>query len=191
MQKDTLSSAIDSLRTGGVGVMPTDTVYGIVAAAGNEQAARRLYDLKQRKHKPGTIIAADIDQLVTLGIKRRYLSAVSQYWPNAISIVLPCDTPYLHAGVQTIAVRIPGDTALRELLQQTGPLLTSSANQPGQSPATTAAEAYAYFGDTVDFYVEGELRAARQASTIIRVIDDTVEVLREGAVSINKKGEIV
>jgi L-threonylcarbamoyladenylate synthase len=69
-------------------------------------------------------------------------------------------------------------------------LVTSSANQPGEPPAETLAAAHRYFGEDVDFYLEGGDLSGRQPSTIIRVIDDAIEVLREGAVKISETGKI-
>lgn len=174
------------LLSGGVGVLPTDTVYGLVARAADRVAVERLYKLKVREHKPGTLIAASIDQLVELGIKRRYLTAVDQYWPGAISVVIPCDDTldYLHQGKRSLAVRLPDHAALQQLLAVTGPLLTSSANDPGQPTAVTVAEARAYFGAGVDFYEAGGDLSNHQPSTVIRIVDDAVEVLRAGAVKL-------
>lgn len=188
----TLGEANDALtQPGAVGVMPTDTVYGLVARAADKQAVARLYALKERTNKPGTLIAADIDQLVALGLKRRYLTPVAQYWPNPLSIIIPTELAldYLHVGKLSLAVRIPKDKKLHALLTQTGPLLTSSANLSDQPPATTLQEANAYFGDTVDFYVDGG-KIEAEASTVIQIIDDAVAVLREGSIKINEKGEI-
>ena len=183
MNNDELALKINS---GEIGVLPTDTVYGLVAQAKNEQAVKRLYSLKNREGKPGTIIGGSIDQLVQLGLKKRYLQAVNQYWPGAISVVIPTDhtLKYLHLGKFSLAVRIPDDKELLELLDKTGPLLTSSANLPSRSPATTISQAKKYFGNKVDFYIDGG-KLDGQASTVLRIIDDAVEVLREGAVKIN------
>ena len=181
------SQATALLATAGtVGVLPTDTVYGLVARASDQAAVKRLYALKLREHKPGTIIAASIEQLVELGIKRRYLTAVSQYWPGAVSVVIPCgpELNYLHQAKGSLAVRIPDDSALRQLLEATGPLLTSSANDPGTPTANTLAEARRYFADRVDFYEDGGDLSQHQPSTVIRVVDDAIEVLRPGAVTI-------
>ncbi|HVX57708.1 MAG TPA: L-threonylcarbamoyladenylate synthase [Candidatus Saccharimonadales bacterium] len=175
-------------RPGAIGVMPTDTVYGVVARATDFEAVGRLYALKKRDDKPGTLIAADLEQLEKLGLKHRYLKAVEQYWPGAVSVVIPAAGPalaYLHRGKMSLAVRLPEPPELRALLRQTGPLLTSSANQPGEPPATNIEQARAYFGDGVDFYTDGGDLSQRQPSTIIRIIDDAVEVLRPGAVPID------
>jgi L-threonylcarbamoyladenylate synthase len=168
-----------------VGILPTDTLYGLVCRAADQTAVQRVYRLKQRENKPGTIIAASIDQLVTLGFKARYLKAVSDYWPGAVSIVIPCiDLSYLHQGVGSVAVRISADKTLNTLIDRVGPLLTSSANLPGEAVADTITQAQNYFGDTVDFYVDGGDLSGRLPSTILRVVDDELEVLREGAVKI-------
>ncbi|HEX8227443.1 MAG TPA: L-threonylcarbamoyladenylate synthase [Candidatus Saccharimonadales bacterium] len=170
---------------GAVGVLPTDTLYGLVCLAANEASVARLYGLKHREHKPGTLIAADIDQLVKLGIPRRYLTAVKQFWPGAVSVETPHHIAYLTQATGRQAIRIPDDPQLLALLRQTGPLQTTSANQPDEPAATTVAEAKAYFGDNVDFYADGGDLSGRLPSTIIRVIDDAIEVLREGAVKID------
>ena len=182
---DTVS---ETLRISGtIGVLPTDTVYGVVARAQDQEAVRRLYELKSREHKPGTLIAADTGQLESLGLQHRYLAAVAHYWPGAVSVVVPCgpELAYLHQGVGSLAVRIPDVPDLRALLSRTGPLLTSSANDPGAPTAQNIDEARQYFGDKVDFYVDGGDLSGRAPSTVLRIIDDTVEVLRQGAVPIN------
>jgi len=178
--------------SGAVGVIPTDTLYGLAARAADESAVKRLYECKNRDQNPGTIIAANIDQLVDLGIKRRYLTAVEQFWPNPLSIIIPCgpELAYLHLGKQSLAIRIPDDKSLRDLLVQTGPLLTSSANHPGEKPAETIAEAQNYFGGQVDFYVDGGSLTSHKPSTIIRIVDDAIEILRPGAAIIDEAGRI-
>lgn len=182
-------SAAELLKHGAIGVLPTDTIYGVVACAENVEAVARLYALKKREKKPGTLIAANIEQLVALGMKARYLKAVEQYWPNPISIQIPLgpELAYLHQGTFRIAARIPSDKAFRAFIEQTGPLVSSSANQPGKPPANTVEEAQAYFGDKVDFYVDGGDLSGREASTIIRMVDDAVEVIREGSIIINEE----
>ncbi|HVS58729.1 MAG TPA: L-threonylcarbamoyladenylate synthase [Candidatus Saccharimonadales bacterium] len=178
---------------GAVGVLPSDTVYGLVARASDATAVKRLYDLKLREGKPGTIIAANIEQLEQLGLKRRYLKAVEQYWPGPVSVIIPCgpELEYLHEGKNSLAVRIPDNKQLCELLEQTGSLLTSSANHPGEPTANTVEEAQAYFGDKVDFYVDGGDLSGHKPSTVVRIVDDAIVVLRQGAVTINEEtGEV-
>lgn len=180
-----MTSLVEYLKTpGAVAVIPTDTVYGVVARAADPNAVAALYTLKHRHAKPGTLIAASIDQLVELGFKRRYVTAVEQFWPGAVSVIIPCaNLEYLHQGVGSLAVRIPDDPWLIELLTQTGPLQTSSANQPGEPPATTIQEAKDYFGDEVAWYEDGGV-VNRPPSTVIQIIDDAIEIVRQGAVKL-------
>lgn len=183
---------IKLLNNGAVGVLPTDTLYGLVCRAADQAAVKRLYKLKHREKKPGTVVAASIEQLVDLGLKARYLKVVEQYWPGPISIIIPCvDLSYVHLGVGSVPVRISADASLNKLLFSAGPLLTSSANQPGQPPANNLAEAQVYFDNQVDFYVDGGDLSNRPPSTIIRIVDDAIEIVRPGAVNINEAGRII
>lgn len=172
-----------------IAVIPTDTVYGVVARVSDASAVARLYKLKQREAKPGTIVAASIDQLVELGVKRRYLTAVEQFWPGAVSVIIPCgnELEYIHQGVGSLAFRIPDSQRLLDILKETGPLLTSSANHPGEPPATTIDEAKHYFGNEVSWYEDGGTLQG-EPSTVIRILDDAIEIVRLGAVKIDEYG---
>jgi tRNA threonylcarbamoyl adenosine modification protein (Sua5/YciO/YrdC/YwlC family) len=178
-------TVISALNGGKVGVMPTDTVYGVVARAADEAAVTKLYALKRREQKPGTIIAASAAQLFQLGVPAEQLQKVEKWWPGPLSAVLVMQgNDYLHQGVGDIAMRVVADPGIRKILEQTGPLLTSSANQPGEPGATTIDEAWQYFGDAVDFYVDGGTITSRVPSTIVKPSTDGIIVLRQGAIKI-------
>jgi L-threonylcarbamoyladenylate synthase len=182
---------IDLLNNGRVGILPTDTLYGLACRSADENAVAKLYKLKSRDHKPGTVIAASVEQLIELGLKARYVKAVEQFWPNALSIEIPHHIDYLSQSTGRQAFRvIKGPSELLNVLSKTGPLLTSSANLPGEPPANTIAEARNYFGDLVDFYIDGGNLSGQLPSTLIRVVDDAIEILRPGAVTIDETGKI-
>lgn len=194
MQTVMLEQATQRLKDGQVGVLPTDTLMGLVCTAHNSDAVTRLYRLKDRQKKPGTLIASTQEQLVELGLKRRYVAAAQQYWPGPISVVVPCasnELAYLHLGKQSLAVRIPRSSFLTRLLEQTGPLLSTSANAPGEAPATQTSKAYDYFGESVDFYVGPHKDMLHAPSTVIQVVDDNVVVLRQGAVTIDTQTGVI
>jgi L-threonylcarbamoyladenylate synthase len=181
----TFETVIPALNNGSVGVMPTDTVYGLVARAQDKTAVERLYALKSREQKPGTLIAASVQQLVDLDVPTEELKKVEKWWPGSLSAVLIMrGNDYLHQGVGDIAMRVIADPALCELLEKTGPLLTSSANQPGEPGATTIDEAWQYFGDSVDFYVDGGKITSRMPSTIVKPVAGGITILRQGAIKI-------
>lgn len=174
---------VQLLQDGKIGVMPTDTVYGVVARALDKQAVERLYKLKSRERKPGTIIAASIEQLAQLGLDNNVLHQAVRLWPNPISVVIPCTKEYLHIGKGSVAVRIPYDPKLQALLLLTGPLVTSSANKPGEPTSNNINDAIEYFDNNVDFYVDGGAMQTQYASTVIRFDRDTITILREGSLT--------
>jgi L-threonylcarbamoyladenylate synthase len=182
---------IKLIKEGAVGVMPTDTAYCLVCSASSLQAVERLYTIKHNEYKPGTLIASDLQQLIDLGLKARYLKPVEHFWPSAISVIVPtAELEYLRQGKPGLAVRIPGDEKLRNFLTLTGALLISSATRPGNPIANTVDDAIDYFGDEPDYYVDGGDMSGHQPSTVIRVVDDAIEVLRQGAVKIDETGRV-
>ncbi len=172
------------VQQGAVGILLTDTVYGLVANSRNPSAVRRLYALKNRERKPGTSIAANVEQLRELGLRSDMLDTVRHLWPGPVSVVIEHDMDYVHQGLGDSPFRVVDQPELVTFLEKTGPLTTSSANAPGQPPAQNLAEAQAYFGDKVDFYVDGGDQPERPSSTIIKVTDEGILVIRQGAVRI-------
>lgn len=170
------------LNGDGIAVIPTETVFGVVASACDKPAVEKLYALKRRNPaKPYIILVASFEDIESFGVTLDATDkeALSKYWPGPFSIILPCDDDrfaYLHRGMRSLAFRMPAKESLRHMLQMMGPLVAPSANPEGEATARLAAEARAYFGDAVDAYVEGNVRG--QSSTIIRLVDGTVEILR-------------
>lgn len=171
------------LLTSNVGVMPTDTIYGLVGQALLPDVVERIYKLKQRdESKPLVVLIGSPDQLAPLGIEVNdtEMSALHEVWPGPTSVVLKCsqaDLRFLHRGTWTLAVRLPELESLRNLLLITGPLVATSANIEGRTPATTVEEARAHFGDQVDFYLDGgEVRS--EPSRIIKIANGSIAYLR-------------
>lgn len=184
-------NVISILSGGGVGVLPTDTLYGLVASALDEKAVERVYELRKRTpSKPMIILIYSPGDLKKFGINVDFKKAgiLEKVWPGKVSVVFDCELQkfvYLHRGKNTLAFRMPKPRWLRELLSQTGPLVAPSANFEGEKPARTIDEAKKYFSDSVDFYVDfGPLDS--KPSTIIKFEGGGPRVLREGAVNFPK-----
>jgi L-threonylcarbamoyladenylate synthase len=180
----TTRQAVQILLDGGVGVLPTDTVYGLVARAADPAAVARLYSLKNRVKQPGPVVAANVEQLISLGLPREPLEQVRQYWPAPLSVEIQHDFAYLHQGTGRQAFRVVADEAVRRVLEQTGPLVTTSANRPEEPTAVNIDQAREYFQDRVDFYVDGGDLSGRPPSTIIGLKNGKIVVYRQGAVKI-------
>jgi L-threonylcarbamoyladenylate synthase len=180
---------IDLLKSGGVGIIPTDTLYGVVASVWSRDAVERVYALRKRDlDKPCIVLIADIAELeqFSVHVSSKESAWLETVWPGKVSVLLPCpDTAlhYLTRGTGSLAFRIPDDDALRALLRETGPLIAPSANPQGEAPAETIDEAKRYFGDAVDFYIDGGTLQSKP-STIVQLENGRVTVLRAGAVDI-------
>lgn len=177
---------------GAVGVLPTDTIYGIVGSALIEGTVERIYRLRKRDpEKPMIILISSARDLRLFGIKPfpRAERVLRKVWPGKVSVIFPCrykKFAYLHRGTNALAFRVPASISLRALLAKTGPLVAPSANFEGESPARTIAEAKHYFGDRVDFYGAAG-RITSKPSTLIAVDKDgAVTVLRQGAVKVGR-----
>lgn len=172
---------VAALQRGGVGVLRTDTLYGLVASADNEAAVERVYVLKRRDDgKSPIVLIADIEQMFDQ-VNERERHVLDDVWPGKVSVIMPArQAPaWLTRGNESVAYRLPEHDELRQLLRQTGPLIAPSANVQSQPPAMTVAEAMEYFGDAVDFYVDGGRVTEASPSHLIRVLGDGhVERLR-------------
>lgn len=178
---------ISLINGGAIGVLPTDTVYGLVGKASSQTAVEHMYSVKSRERQPGTTIAASVEHLENLGFPAAQLQRAAGYWPNALSVeMIASNIPtYLSTGQPVMAARVPNKPDLLVLLEQTGPLMTTSANAPKQPTSTSVQMAMDYFGDEVDFYVDGGDLSGRPPSTIIG-FDDAGEIIvyRDGAVKL-------
>ena len=182
-QKDEISLISQNLLAGSVGVMPSDTVYGIFARALNKPSVERIYSIKKRDlNKPFIVLISDIKELELFGIKLAdyQLKVVNKYWPGPLSVIFDCNKSefeYLHRGQNSLAFRFPKDKRLVDILKQTGPLVAPSANSQGAKPAESIEEAREYFGEKVNFYEEGKFKESKP-STLIKIVGDRVEILR-------------
>lgn len=178
---------ISILKAGGIGVIPTDTVYGLVCDSFSETALSRMFKLKGRaENKPPVVIVSALSDLDLFGIKLNPVEEeiITKYWPGPVTIIFnrKSELNFLDQGLG-LAIRLPADEKLRVILKQTGPLATTSANLQGQPPAQNIFEARSYFADRVDFYEDGG-NLDSTPSTLVRIKDGKIEVLREGKIKI-------
>lgn len=182
---------IAAIQGGGIGVFPSDTLYGIMGSALIPETVEKIYRLRHRgEHKPMIILIADGSELKLFGVHptAAQKNFYTRYWPGKVSVVLPCRTKkfvYLHRGTGAIAFRVPDKKQLRDFLKKTGPLVAPSANHEGEVPAKTIAEAKKYFGVLADVYVDAGILAG-DPSTVVSFGRGKVKILRQGAVRIGE-----
>lgn len=184
-----MEKAEKAIIRGGVGVLATDTIYGIVGSALNKKIVERIYRLRKRNpKKPMIILIGSMNDLELFGIKpdRKTSGLLKKIWPGKVSVVLPNKNKkfrYLRRGADSLAFRLPRKKNLTDFLKKTGPLVAPSANWEGYPPAKTIKEAKSYFGNEIDFYVDSGKKESRPSS-LAEIKNGKVKILREGAVKL-------
>src|ERR1700704_3178612 len=171
-----LTRAAQLIRGGGVIAFPTDTVYGLGAAADDGVSTKRIYRIKGRPvGLPLILMVAAESQLEGwVHLDSRAEAFVRRWWPGPLTLIL-------HAkGGGTLGVRIPKHKVALDLLRAAGPLMTTSANLHGKDPAMTADEA-ALPG--VMAVLNGGTAPGGVASTVLDLTGPEPHVLREGAIT--------
>lgn len=183
--EDALAAAEAAVESGRCIVLPTDTVYGIGAAAFDAAAVQGLLDAKQRgRDMPPPVLIAEPSMLRSLatGLTREGLEVAKAFWPGPLTVVVNAQ-PDLKLDLgdrgDTIAVRVPDHDFTRTLLRRTGPLAVSSANVSGRPAARTVDEAIEQLGDSVAVYLDAGEAGGPVPSTIIDLTGPP-RILREG-----------
>jgi L-threonylcarbamoyladenylate synthase len=188
------SEAIDeiamTLQRGGIVLLPTDTIYGLHALATNGRAIQRIVDIKGRgEDKPFVVIAANIRQLELAGaiLTKRTREAVQELWPGPLTAIVPLHHPVAASrGASTIAIRVPALSWLRELLQQTGPLASTSANRSGEPPLDDPKALSEELKAAIDRIFDAGPQSGK-ASTIVDFTGDEPRLIREGETFFTQK----
>ena len=179
-----LETVVAALRDGQVVLLPTDTVYGLAVMATDSDALAALASLKERPVDTSVaVLVADTAQAaryVDLGTSGQALAR--HFWPGPLTIVANrIDDHVVAAGTEsTLGVRCPDDDFIRSVAAAVGPLAASSANLHGQPTPSSCADAAEIF-DKVEIAIDGGVRQG-SASTVVSIIDGTVELLREGPI---------
>ena len=152
---------IEHIQSGDVGVLPTDTLYGLVGSALIPETVEKIYALKHRNpEKPLIVLIADIVDVEQFGcvLSKKLIKQLETYWPGPTSIILPTldeTFDYLDRGTHSVAFRLPNNDDLCDLIRQTGPIVAPSANKEGEPPAATIDAAKKIFGSSISFYQDG------------------------------------
>jgi L-threonylcarbamoyladenylate synthase len=184
-------AAVAALARGGVIVYPTETFYGLGAAALHADAVRAAAALKGRDAtKPIAVLVGDRAMLdrVVARVPRPAAPLIERFWPGPLTLVLPARAglpPELTAGSGLIGVRVSSHPVAHALVAALGePITATSANAAGDAAPADVAAAVATFGPRVDAYLDGGALAGGLASTVLVVDDDMARVVRAGAVAI-------
>ena len=169
---------VECLQKGGVAILRTDTLYGLVARIDDEQAVEKIYELKGRDYdKPCIVLIPDASHVPAHPDIINRLTEKYKGIPTSILVPKSTEPRWITRSQDFVAYRIPQDANLRSLLRQTGPLIAPSANPQGLPPAKNIQEAQKYFGQSVDVYLDGgEVSSEIVASQLIQVNTDGSEI---------------
>ena len=193
-----VARTIEHLRRGSIVLLPTETVYGLAVLASNEAAVKKLVDLKGRRpEQPFPVAIGSVDSLLddvpeVGGLALRF---ARRCWPGSVSLVLDISDPlsrihllpeYVKTWIvrdNAVCFRVPNRPIALAVLQELNePVILTSANETGEAPIQTVAEAAEVFGDRLDLMIDDGPAQANVPSTVVKVDASNYTILREGVV---------
>jgi L-threonylcarbamoyladenylate synthase len=186
-EPDDVGRCAEVLAAGGIGIIPTDTVYGIAALVRNAEAVCRVGRIKDRppdKPLPVQVASAREANLLALADSPAAAALIERFWPGGLTIVMErrpgFDLPF--QDPLTIGLRIPASRFCLELIARSGCLVVPSANRSGMPPPARPEEISAQVLESVDFVVEAGACPGGIESSVVDITTG-VRVIREGAIS--------
>ncbi|MGB2636440.1 MAG: L-threonylcarbamoyladenylate synthase, partial [Candidatus Acidiferrum sp.] len=187
VKREEIEKAAKILRSGGLVVFPTETVYGLGANALDAAAVKKIFALKGRPATSPLIVhVAGVEQARELAAEwsEEAEALARAYWPGPLTLVVPKQAMIpdeVTAGLGTVGLRVPRHPVAIELLRTAGvPIAAPSANRFTQLSPTAAQHVREAFGDETPFLLDGGPCEVGLESTVVAVTKDGLEVLRPG-----------
>ncbi len=188
-EPEIISKAVEYLKSGKVLVYPTETFYGLGVDVTNEKAIKRLYDLKRRDYGlPIAILVADKPMLEEYveRVADPVNNLIKAFWPGPLTILFPAGkkiSKSLTTNTGKIGIRISSHPVATAIVRELGrPITTTSANLSGYPPSLNVKHVLKYFKDKLDMCLDGGECDPSRGSTVIDVADETMAIVRDGAV---------
>ena len=183
-----ITEAAAVLRAGGLVAFPTETVYGLGADACNDDALRKIFELKGRPaNHPLILHLASLEELPqwVAEVPESARQLALAFWPGPLTLVLPrhpAVSKVLTGGQDSIAVRVPTHPVAQALLRAFGSgIAAPSANRYGHVSPTTSSHVRDEFGDAVTVLEGGDCEVGLE-STILSLLESTPRILRPGRI---------
>ena len=185
-----LRYSAEIIKNGGIVVFPTETVYGIGTNGLDKEAVERLYKIKERPlNKPISLLVSDYEMIekVAKDISEIEYKIMKKFFPGPLTIILnkkDIVPDIVTSGGSTVGIRMPEEEITRKLIEYAGvPIAAPSANISGKPSGIDLQEIIKEFGDKVDCYIDGGKSKIGIGSTIVKVENNTIKILREGSIS--------
>lgn len=181
------------IKNGGIVVFPTETVYGIGTNGLDKEAVERLYRIKERPlNKPISLLVSDFEMIekVAKNISEIEYKIMKKFFPGPLTIILnkkDIVPDNVTSGGSTVGIRMPDEEITRKLIEYAGiPIAAPSANISGKPSGIVVQDIIKEFGDKVDYYIDGGKSKLGIGSTIVKVENNNIKILREGSISKEK-----
>jgi L-threonylcarbamoyladenylate synthase len=187
---DVIEAAAAVLRRGGLVAFPTETFYGLGAAAGCEPALARIFKVKGRPDdKPLLVLVSSVAMAETVAeVPAEARAIMARHWPGALTLVMrarPGVSTLITAGTGTIGVRWSPHPVAGLLVERLGtPITAPSANRSGGSPPATAGDVVRALDADIDMVLDGGGAAGGLPSTVLDLTVSPPQVRRQGAVAL-------
>nr|MBI5455759.1 threonylcarbamoyl-AMP synthase [Candidatus Levybacteria bacterium] len=188
-----INKAVEILNKGGIVIFPTDTAFGIGCRIDNENAIKRLFEIRKRpvfQATPVLVSGVDMAKEYVLEISENVKEKlIDKFWPGALTIVLPAKKDkvpdLVRGGTDSIGVRMPNNQTVLEIIKEVSvPILGPSANFHGEDTPYEFGELDNELIKLVDYVVNGECEL-KQSSTVIDCTKKPWKILRQGALKVN------
>jgi tRNA threonylcarbamoyl adenosine modification protein (Sua5/YciO/YrdC/YwlC family) len=185
-QQRLVKRVVECLKQGGVIAYPTDTIYGLGCDIFNKKGVKKIYQIKQRDpRKPFAFICADLSDVSNYAqVSNFAFKIMKRYLPGPYTFVLEASRvvpDLLTTRQKTVGIRIPDNAIALSIVRELGhPIVTTSVNMSGEESHCDPAVIEQQVGKQLDLVVDGGNLLGEQ-STVISLIDDKVEILRQGS----------
>lgn len=190
-----LKEAARIIKQGGIVVFPTETVYGIGVNCFDEKAVRKLYEIKQRQlDKPISLLVSNMKMVnkIAKDITEMEYKMMKKFFPGPLTMILKKRNiiPDVVTSKQdTVGVRMPSDRIALKLIEYANvPIATTSANISGNPSETNLESIIKCFEGKVDYFVDGGESEIGLASTIVQMVDEIPNILRQGSITAEQIG---
>ena len=187
---DNLKEPAQIIKKGGIVIFPTETVYGIGTNGLDENAIRKLYEVKQRPlNKPISLLVNNIEMVekIAKNITEVEYKLMERFFPGPLTIILEkrdIIPDILTSNTNTVGIRMPSGEIAKKLIEFAGvPIATSSSNISGKPSGTNITDIKKDFEGKVDCFIDNGESEIGVPSTVIRIIDNIPHILRQGTIS--------
>lgn len=175
-------------------IFPTDTVYGIGCSIYDRASQMKIYKIKNRPlDKPLAVLCSSIEQIEEIAyLNDEARKLINAFLPGPFTLILKakeniCDI----VGFDTVGVRIPNSTLALKILNEIGPMTTTSVNDSGSVALNDYETIYSKYKDLVDEIYKPCGESSNLASTVVKIENDNIKILREGAIKLADIKEIL